>query len=451
MRKKRIISLIMIMTMSLSMVLASVGCTSKQTANGDDEKITLTVTISEKEFGDDQIFDRYMEEHPNIIINEVPVSNNDSKLISMISSGNNAPDLIRVQGFDELQVFVERGLMMPLDDYVNKSEAINQDDLYEIAELFRYDGKTRGEGSLYGLPKDWSPIGVWCNVKAFKECGLEIPSTTEQMTWSEFAELAEKLTKWDGTAIERHGVVTALALPTLMEMQLNTYGLSLWDEQYKETTLFEKKTRECMEYWMNLHEKGALASALYPAADTIGQSALVEDQVGMVLAGYWFRGAFSMYNKLDAASEELIFVPMPSDEKECSYAMDVTGLGIFAGTKHPEEAYELWEYLMCSDEVVSTRAKIGFGIPAFKSYYNQLPNESEFDQQLLKTVDTQIERLDISPRTNPYISYSSLIALFDKYYVPVLFEKSTLDDALTTINKEATLLSQEGKELLGVK
>ena len=80
-----------------------------------------------------------------------------------------------------------------------------------------------------------------------------------------------------------------------------------------------------------------------------------------------------------------------------------------------------------------------------------MPNESEFDQQLLKTVDTQIERLDISPRTNPYISYSSLIALFDKYYVPVLFEKSTLDDALTTINKEATLLSQEGKELLGVK
>lgn len=451
MKKKKIVSLLLVMTLSLSTALASVGCTSKETTKDGEEKITLTVTISEKEFGDDEIFDRYMEEHPNIIINEVPVANNDSKLISMISSGNNAPDLIRVQGFDELAVFVERGLLMPLDEYVNQDTDINQEDLYEIADLFRYENGTRGEGSLYGLPKDWSPIGIWCNVKAFKECGLKLPSSTEQMTWAEFADLAKKLTKWDGTAIERHGVVTALPLATLMEMQLNTYDLSLWDEKFVNTTLDEGKTRECMEYWMELQEEGALASSLYPAADTIGQSALVEDQAGMVLAGYWFRGAFSLYNKLEAASEELIFVPMPSDDKECSYAMDVTGLGIFSGTEHPEEAYDLWKYLMCSDEVVSTRANIGFGIPAFKSYYTNLPSESAFDQQLLQAVDAQIKCLDITPRTNPYISYSSLIALFDKYYVPVLFEKSTLDDALTTINKEAALLSQEGKELLGVE
>lgn len=451
MKMKRVAKLFLVMTLSLLTVLLTVGCASKETENEGEEKITLTVTISETEFGDTEIFDRYMEEHPNIIINEVPVSNNDSKLISMISSGNNAPDLIRVQGFDELPVFVERGLLMPLDDFVNSSENYNSEDLYEIADLFRYDGKTRGQGSLYGLPKDWSPIGIWCNVKAFEECGLELPSTTEQMTWSEFAELAQKLTKKSGTAIERHGVVTALALPTLMEMQLNTYGVSLWDEDYKETTLAEDKTRECIEYWKALQETGALASSLYPATDSIGQSALVEDEVGMVLAGYWFRGAFSMYNKLDAAAEELVFVPMPSDSKECSYALDVTGLGIYSGTEHPEEAYELWQYLMCNSEVVSTRAEIGFGIPAFKSYYDKLPSESAFDQQLLQTVSTQIERLDISPRTNPYISYSSLTALFDKYYVPVLFEKSTLDEALKTINKEAALLSQEGKELLGVK
>ena len=451
MKKKRMISLLLTTTLLATMVLGTVGCGSKETAKNEDEKITLTVTISEKEFGDTEIFDRYMAEHPNIIINEVPVANNDSKLISMISSGNNAPDLIRVQGFDELSVFVERGLLLPLDDYVNKSENINQDDLYDVVDLFRYDGESRGKGSLYGLPKDWSPIGIWCNVAAFQECGIELPSSTEQMTWAEFADIAKKLTKWEGTAIERHGVVTALTMPSLLEMHLNTYNLSLWDEKYTETTLSDEKVRASLEYWKDLQEAGALASSLYPAADTVGQGALKEGDVGMVLGGYWFRGAFSMYNELDNLTSNLKFVPMPSDTKDCSYAMDVTGLGIFSGTEHPEEAYELWEYLMCHDEVVSSRAKIGFGIPSFKSFYEELPSESEFDKQLLETVDYQIQTLDITPRTNPYISYSSLIALFDKYYVPVLFEKNTLDDALKTINKEAALLSQEGKELLGVK
>ena len=42
-----------------------------------------------------------------------------------------------------------------------------------------------------------------------------------------------------------------------------------------------------------------------------------------------------------------------------------------------------------------------------------------------------------------------LTTLFDKFYLPVLYDKSTLKDAMKTINKETEILISEGKDLVG--
>lgn len=426
------------------------GCSKGDTDTVDkDGKITLTVTVMAKELGDATLYERYMKDHPNIIINEVPMENSSSKLLSMIASGD-PPDIIRLMGYDELPVFVTRGLLAPLDDYIEQSPDIDLNDAFDIVNICRFDGKTRGEGPIYAIPKDWSPTGLWINKTAFQDAGIPLPSTTEPMTWDEFAEIAKKLTVINNGSVERHGCVTALTFPSLLEMYLNSYGSSLWTEDLDSTTLESPETQEAVEFFMDLHKNAALGSSLYPPPDSIGTSALPYGKAAMALGGYWFRAQWDTTGFLGQVEDDIMFVPAPAGTKEASYALDLTCLGLFSGTKHPQEAWELLQYIAASQAGINARAEIGFGIPAFQSYFEKLPNVTDFDKQLLETVNYQMQTLDLTPSISPYINYTSLSTLFDKYYVPVLYGQSTLEDALSTINKETEILIEEGKELSGV-
>lgn len=444
---------IVCMILTLMVLLLCTACGSDSTTTGKnkgDEKITLTITLNSSEMGDTKIYEKYMEEHPNIIIEEVPTSNTDTKLLSMIASGN-PPDLIRFAGYDELPVFVQRGLLMPLDDMIAESGNIKLDEMHDVVDICRYDGETRGEGSLYGLPKDWSPTGIWINKDVFADAGVPLPSDTEPMTWDEFADIAQKLVKKDGESIERHGCITSLTMPTLLEMYLNSYESSMWNDDFSATTLESQAGKDALAYFEALQATGALASNLYPTADTIGVSAILEDKVGMVLQGYWFHGVYASGGRLSVASDKLMFIPAPVGTKTSSYILDMTCLGIFSETEHPKEAYELFEYLMNAEYAVNARTEIGMGLPINKTYMEKLPYKTDFDKQTLDVVlNYQIGSLDLSPGICPYISYTSLNTLFDKYYLPVLYKKSTLDEAVKNVNKETVILVEEGKELVGI-
>lgn len=454
MKKKRIVSKLLIGVMVLNLSLSSIGCASGnggKKSGKEEGDITLTVTVGAHEMGDSKLYEKYEAEHPGIHIEVIPLSNNDTKLLSMIASGD-PPDIIRCTAYDELPVYVQRGILMPLDDYIAESENLNIDDLYEAANMCRFDGTTRGKGSLYGLPKDWCPIGLWINKDVFAKEGIPLPSETEPMTWKEFGDLAKKLVKKDGEAVNRHGCITALPFPTLLEMYLNSNGSSLWTDDFNSTTLNTDTTKQAVEYFKDLQEHAAIQSSLYPAADSIGNSALLEDKTGMVLAGYWFNGAFAAANKTEETLNKLMFVPAPVGEKKASYCLDMVSLAVFSKTKHPKEAYELWEYLVLSETSAGSRAKIGLGLPTSKKYSSYLPKNTELQRRSLEVVENyQLEVLDLTPKICPYITYASMIAAFDQYYLPVLFGRDKLDNALQTINSETEILIEEGKKLVGAE
>lgn len=456
-KEKTIARKLLIGILLLALGVPLTGCASggeeetSKDAKEEEEDITLTVTLGEHEMGNTEVYAEYEATHPGIHIDVIPLSNNDTKLLSMIASGN-PPDVIRCMAYDEIPVFVQRGILMPLDDYIAESDKIDLDNMYESANLCRFEGANRGTGALYGLPKDWCPIGLWINKDVFAEEGIPLPSETEPMTWEEFADLAKRLVKKDGEAVNRHGCITALPLSTLLEMYLNSNGSSLWTEDFSSTTLDAEETRGAVEYFKDLQEQAAIGSSLYPPTDTIGQSALLEDKTGMVLAGYWFIGGYGAANKSEETLSKLMFVPAPVGEKKASYCLDMVALGIFSESKHPKEAYELWEYLVTDEGSAGARAKIGLGLPASKSYFSYLPQATELQRQALGVVENyQLGTLDLTPKICPYITYASMTALFDQYYLPVLFGRAELEGALETIQSEAEILIQEGKELVGAE
>lgn len=444
------LSLVGALTIGCAGIISGCDNSGKSENKGSDGKVTLTVTVSSAEVGSSQVFEKYMEENKNVTIEEVPTGNGDTKLLSMIASGS-PPDIIRFAGYDELPAFVQRGILMPLDDYLSKSEKFDEGSMFDVIQTCRFDGKNRGKGSYYGIPKDWSPTGLWINKAAFADAGIVLPSDTEPMTWDQFAAIAGKLVKKSGDSIQRHGVITALAMPTLLEMYLNSYGKSMWKDNYNSTTLETAETKKAVKFFEDLQETAALSSTLYPNADKIGTSALSEGKVGMVLGGYWFRGSFDSAGTLEEISKNLMYVPAPIGTKKACYALDLTCLGVFSEAENPDEAYKLLEYLVLDEYSVTTRSKIGFNLPVSQKYMDTLPYETDFDKQVLDVVKNyQLQNFDpISVSVCPWISYTSLTTLFDKFYLPVLYNKGTLDNAMKTINSETEILIQEGKELVG--
>jgi ABC-type glycerol-3-phosphate transport system substrate-binding protein len=205
-----------------------------------------------------------------------------------------------------------------------------------------------------------------------------------------------------------------------------------------------------IKFFQNMQETAAVSNTLFQNPDGIGHSALVEGKVGMVLAGSWFRGTYESGGLLSDVQDKLMYIPAPVGTKEVSQALDVTCLGIFSQTEHPQEAFELLEYLTLHEESVTSRSSIGFNLPVSKKYMDTLPNETEFDKQILATVNKQLETFSpTSARVCPWVSYTSITTLFDKFYLPVLYKKSTLEQAVKTINSEIDILVEEGKELMG--
>ena len=432
------------------------GCSDGTNPGGkggnDGEEITLTVTVNRKELGNPDIFKKYEDEHPNINISEQPVASNDTKLLAMITSGQ-APDIIRVVGVDDLPAFVSRGLLMPLDDMVAQSEVLDLEDLYEVNSLFRFDGTTIGQGPLYGVVKDWSyDSGIWINKNVFNSAGIPLPEADKPYTYEEFAQIANRLVIKEGNTVKRVGFISASPISTLAEMKLASVGKSIWSEDFKSTTLTSADTRAAFEYWHDLQMSGAMASALYSVTDNRGYTYLANDQVGMVMCGYWMVGNLRQAGYSEDIFDKLMYIPGLSSSGGLEpFVLSATGASIFSDTQYPEEAYELWEYLMTAEDSSDYRAKLGFGIPAFKSKFDLLPKTTTLDQTVLATLDKEFEAYEtkqLKVRTNPYISYTSLLGLFDRYYTPVLFGQSTLTDALASIDQETQLLISEGLDLI---
>ena len=77
------------------------------------------------------------------------------KLNAALAAGS-PPDLVRTVGATEMPNIIARGLAENLDPYIAKSQFFKPADLDPIIGVYKFDGKTQGQGSIYGIPSDHS-------------------------------------------------------------------------------------------------------------------------------------------------------------------------------------------------------------------------------------------------------------------------------------------------------
>ncbi len=150
--------------------------------------VTLTVWDQEVRGGQaaqmQQLNTEFHAKYPNITIKRVSRSFDDLKTtLRLALSGNEPPDVVEANnGRSDMGEFVKANQLVPLDAYAT---AYSWDDRYPVSVRqyvsYSADGKTFGEGNLYGLPQVGEVVGIYYDKKLLAAAGVEVPAT-----WAEF-------------------------------------------------------------------------------------------------------------------------------------------------------------------------------------------------------------------------------------------------------------------------
>ena len=131
-----------------------------------------------------QLNKEFQAKYPNVTIKRVSRSFDDLKTtLRLALSGNQPPDVVEANnGRSDMGAFVKAGQLRPLDAY---AKAYGWDARYpeSVRQYSSYspDGKTFGQGSLYGLPQVGEVVGIYYNAKKLAAAGVQPPKT-----WAEF-------------------------------------------------------------------------------------------------------------------------------------------------------------------------------------------------------------------------------------------------------------------------
>ncbi|MCQ6557451.1 ABC transporter substrate-binding protein [Paenibacillus mendelii] len=416
------------------------------------KRVVIRSTMYEPEMTSEMIAE-FEKTHTNIKIERVEADYN--KLMAMMAAGN-APDIIRAAGVTEVPGYVLKDMALDLTTYFDSSTVFKQNDFLPIVNQFRFDKATgtHGQGAIYGYPKDWSPdFTIYYNKKMFEEAGIPLPSSTEAMTWKELIELGKKLTKKNGEKVTRYGLVyyngNIAAQQDLLNLQLIQSGASMFSEDFGGSDLTTPVMKELLNFWVDAAQSGVGPSPLHQETDWGGQL-FVDNKAAMIIAGYWFSGFLKDNQLTKDRIDEFAVSPAPMMEGGTRISPSASGTGaiISSKTKHPKEAWEVFEWFF-GGKPAEDRAKAGYGLPATKTLMNMLPQDTPFNKMNYDFVQNELKYSEGYLKYNPYLTYQAVNAVFDKHFTPVYFGKDTVDGAGQKMTEEINTLINEGKQLIG--
>ena len=175
----------------LTMLLVLSACSSPATPPTDDpadqsDDVTLVVWDQFYREEESKVIETLNAEfeaaHPGVKIERDSKVLDDLQMTVKLALGeSDGPDIAQVnQGRSDMGALVEAGLLLPLDDYI---EQFGWSNVFSTSvasrNSFTPDGKTFGQGSLYGVSPTAEVVGVFYNMGIFEANGWSVPTTFE--------------------------------------------------------------------------------------------------------------------------------------------------------------------------------------------------------------------------------------------------------------------------------
>ncbi len=332
------------------------------------EQVTLSVWhVDETEL--EPIIAAYKAKNPNIDIDFsfFPWGPFFEKLDASYAAGD-PPDVHR-QDDDEIPFFAQRGVLLPLDDYL--AGQLNPDELYWDTVK-----STEIDGHLWVSVPAIRVGHFWYNKTLFEAAGVPLPPSSyeEAWTWAEFVETARALTDASKQQYGAGGINSADFVTAMGRSQ----GAEILSD-------------DCTEF---LLDDPVMVDMMQQIADLMQVEGIVADPETLEAFG----GPAEMFNAGQLAMRYGDTRDVPAEDVGFEY--DVAPLPVFPGhdpvifaaienygvansTEHPEEAAAFAAYLM-SEEAQTILAETKNVIPINKKAATEVwVNQSPVNRQLL--------------------------------------------------------------------
>lgn len=142
------------------------------------------------------IVDAFVQANPDISVSHEPVTGDAYQRYTVEFAGGTPPDVLEYE-VKQLVAWGGKGVLLNLDPYVAKSAITRPKDFFAITW-----SKCLYQGKPVAIPYDTTPVAIFYNPDLFQAAGITVPSKewgNDQWTWDAFLQLAQKLTKPDGS------------------------------------------------------------------------------------------------------------------------------------------------------------------------------------------------------------------------------------------------------------
>ena len=365
---KRLWAMILIGIMAL---LISGGCAKREeskikikfiypASGGQNEIESYNLTIK-----------KFEEKFPEIdILPEMISLDYERKMMTMIASGL-SPDIIWVPGKTFLQ-YCEKGIFLPIDDFVKKDK-FDLGDFFDLClEEYTYRGK------LYGLSKGWGCDVIYYNKELFDRAQIDYPK--DNWTWGECLDTAKKLTlDFDKNGrLDQYGFDPQVKNFSSSFAWIWSNGGEILNEKKTQCLLNSPQAIEALQFFLNFKT----AYHVTPSYEKSGQDLpelFYTGKIAMAGSNSFLRGLIRKY----APSIRWGVVYYPARQRRATrYFGD--GYCISSQTRYPEECWKFLKFL--TKEGMETEAKLtSLYIPSRKSIANsKLFCISENEEKMIK-------------------------------------------------------------------
>lgn len=279
--------------------------------------------------------------HPNIKVQLEPVSNAErvEKFNNQFRAGD-PPDVVRFN-VTELPTEISMGAFAPLDKYLEAEGGI--DAFYKDFSAYLI-APAMMDGHAYAVPHEGDSFLLYVNKRLWEEAGLD-PVNNPPKTFEELRDANLKLTN----ASEGKYAFGMYPVNQWIQSWFLSFGGQFFNEDYTETYIDSPEGIEAFKFYIDMYTKDKVVP---PGAPEVGYG----DQVALMAQEQvaYIQGPYATWGGILAANPdlegELMVIPFPGTGATAGRG---THFAIGAGSKHPDEAWELIKWLTNAENMLS--------------------------------------------------------------------------------------------------
>lgn len=323
-----------------SMLLLSLLLLSTAAAFAQEEPVTLRMSVwgslSDQEAYQARL-DMAAEQFPNITVELLYTPDDYDQRIQTMMAGGDAPDIIQLA--EAIHGFSSRGQLLPLNPLVDGA-GLDLSTRFGTNYLqYVY------EDNLYALPDRGGAMIVYYNRDMFDAAGIEYPNA--EWTWEQFLAASQELTVRDGDAVTQYGFAAGGWWPWWMSFIYQNGGAVL--DETGAPAFNSAEVTEALQFYNDLVYSYGVAPSPEDYANLGTNSPdplFAQGKVAMIMTGFW-----NIASLRDVPDINWDIAPVWGNAARGTVAFG-SGLAISSTTEHPEEAFQIINFL--TDEAAQT-------------------------------------------------------------------------------------------------